>query len=404
MKRFSEQLKKRAEAIRLSVAEREEVRDRLLAYMEYHPASSRTVPRRVFPAFRFELWNVSYMTRLAGAAAVFVLVVVPALAEQALPGDALYPIKVRFNEEIRGAMTASPYKKVEWETARLERRLAEAQLLAENGKLTHAAEAEVALAVKHHTEAARANIDTIRASDSEEAALALMSLTSTLEVSAEVWQKREDNEGQSALSGVVREAREAISASPADKTVSYERLWSRVEAETTRAYEYLNSLGENVTAAERSDIDRRLADVKNKMDEARALHESDPEKGKAELEESLRSTQKLISFMTNLEVRRTVSVEELVPKVLTGAEKIEEVGLRIEEAGAMVGEVEEKSEALDIDENDRAALSATIAQYRELEVMAIEALEDGDIDKADEFSEEIHDLARALKKALSGLE
>ena len=43
MKRFSEQLKKKSQTIRLSAAEKRDVRERLIAYMEYHPLPATTV-------------------------------------------------------------------------------------------------------------------------------------------------------------------------------------------------------------------------------------------------------------------------------------------------------------------------------------------------------------------------
>ena len=46
-------------------------------------------------------------------------------AEGAVPGDALYPIKVSVNEEVRDLVAFSPEAKADWETRRLERRLAE---------------------------------------------------------------------------------------------------------------------------------------------------------------------------------------------------------------------------------------------------------------------------------------
>ena len=48
----------------------------------------------------------------------------------------LYLVKVHFNEEIRSTLALSPYEKVAWETKRIERRIAEARLLASEGNLT----------------------------------------------------------------------------------------------------------------------------------------------------------------------------------------------------------------------------------------------------------------------------
>ena len=124
MKKFAEQLKKRSEKLRLSVYERDELRERLLSYMEYHPlpqgvqAMGGAANRNKKKASVF--MNGWLVGRFAGVAAMMIFIVVPVMAEDALPGDTLYPIKVRFNEELRGALVSSPYQKVEWETERLE--------------------------------------------------------------------------------------------------------------------------------------------------------------------------------------------------------------------------------------------------------------------------------------------
>lgn len=56
-------------------------------------------------------------------------------AEQSLPGDALYPVKVSVNEEVREAFTLRQEAKAEWQIRRAERRLEEAEQLSVDGKL-----------------------------------------------------------------------------------------------------------------------------------------------------------------------------------------------------------------------------------------------------------------------------
>lgn len=407
MKRFAEQFKKRAEKVRLSAYERDDLRERLLAYMEYHPlpegrrnlatgkgqTKKATVP----------MWQNGWLLgRLMSGVAVLFLVIVPALAEKALPGDVLYPVKVRFNEELRGAMNSSPYQQVEWETARLERRLAEAQLLAENGRLTPAAEAEVAEAIKEHSQAALASIESIKESDTEDAALARMSLSSALEVSAEVWTNMDMESGASStLSGAVSAARDTVS--PSDVQVSYAKLLSRIEAETTRSYEYLQSLNQ-VSEAEKSDIRRRLTDVQVKVDTAAKLKEEDEAAAAKILVEALDSTRKMISFITNLDVRRNVSIEKLVPITPTEAEKGAVVEAKLKDADSIVTEVEAALSRLSSTSNDYVAISATVEQYQSLVLAAEAALNEGNLDEAEVSAAAALELAEALKGTMVGLE
>ena len=134
MKRFAEQLKKKSETVRMTAAEKSQLRERLLAFMEYHPLpGGQAVDLREISGQKMRAvptWSAFLTARVVGSFAVLAMIIVPALAEDALPGDTLYPIKVRINEEVRGALSSSPYAKIEWETERMERRLAETQVLA----------------------------------------------------------------------------------------------------------------------------------------------------------------------------------------------------------------------------------------------------------------------------------
>lgn len=57
-------------------------------------------------------------------------------ADSAVPGDILYPLKVRVTEPIRGTFALDAESKAQWQTTLANRRLAEAEQLAIQGKLT----------------------------------------------------------------------------------------------------------------------------------------------------------------------------------------------------------------------------------------------------------------------------
>ena len=191
MKKFREQMQKEAGKARMTVSELKRVRQNLEAYMEYHPLPERPSvanARKYLSSQSYVMVRINTLyTRVAASAfAVFLIIGVPLIAERAVPGDTLYPVKVRFNEELRSTLALSPYEKVEWETERLERRIAEARLLASEGKLTEEVEAEVAEAVLAHTEAVEEELAELRADDAEEAALAEIAFESALEVQSVV--------------------------------------------------------------------------------------------------------------------------------------------------------------------------------------------------------------------------
>lgn len=383
MKRFSEQFKKKSETVKMTASERRELKERLVSYMEYHPLPSEmkvVTSHESLVSDAYTVLNIS-MTQLRGVftmLTLFFIIVVPFAAEYTVPGDVLYPVKVKFNEEVRGSLTLSPYEKVEWETKRLERRLAEARLLASEGKLTDAVQAEVALAVKEHSDAAQAEIAVLRAENSEEAAIAEITYASALEVQSEVIETTIANETRTGASSSVLAIADAVATAKAQATVtetkvSHETLLARVELETTRAYELFATVRPNSTDAEQADIERRLADIERKVAMAielqnPAIPEVTDEVAQLDVEEivsasssvastsvavssttptvvvseevsrtpvtqnvvpktadellrlALRDTKKLITFMTDIEIKSHVTIEELIPVTPTDDE------------------------------------------------------------------------------------
>lgn len=390
MKRFSEQFHKEASRVSLRAAERRELRERIMAYMEYHPLpqQARQPNVRTEP---FILWRLPLSQWRSAAAMSFMLalLVVPFAAEQTVPGDILYPVKVQFNEEVRSTLAFSSYEKVEWETKRLERRLAEARLLASEGKLTDEVEAEVAAAVKVHSEAVQRGVEEIRQNDQEAGAIAQVAFATTLDAQAETFRAAVANSGNVADENVI--LADALStaqvvANQESAAPSFERLLARVESETTVAYEMLASLDRDVDELTKRDIERRLGDVERSLRQAVALVDTDalalvptedqqtgapeaatmtmlvpvegdgsettdtappssvaaipeaevaavdPQAARDEaialLRAALKSTQKLILYMGDLELASRVSVDTLVPVVPTPEEEIDTLSRR----------------------------------------------------------------------------
>lgn len=117
---------------KLTRAERQEIKINLLAFVVEHPLSA---PEQT-------IFNLFSWPRYRYAVVVLVVIIIIALtggttyaAEQTLPGDFLYPVKIHVNEEIKAALTFSPEKKTEWEARRAERRLEEVERLAARGAL-----------------------------------------------------------------------------------------------------------------------------------------------------------------------------------------------------------------------------------------------------------------------------
>ncbi len=293
MSDFNTQLKKKASAIKMRAAERRDLRDRVVAYMEYHPLPDQFKQKRTSrkaapssytfltePFFAFRL-RARYVQSAALLGAIFLIVGVPVLAERALPGDVLYPMKVRVNEEVRASLALSPYAKVEWEASRLERRLSEARLLAQSGRLTEEVEREVAASITRHSAAAQRTILALRETNTDEAALAEIVFASFLDAQADIMTLHEGRALAGAggevslattLASAVRDARLVAEAAPEDRHVTPTLLFALIERETTYAQELFNAVHKNATSKESRDIARRLDDIGRKIEQAQALN------------------------------------------------------------------------------------------------------------------------------------
>ncbi len=123
---------------------KEAIRDRLILAMNLSKEERMGQETRPLGQKRFHLLP---LLTLNGKLPMPVIAVIMALmlgtgttfaAENALPGEVLYPVKIHVNEEIREALAMRAEQKAEWELERAHRRAQEALKAQEQGKLDEA--------------------------------------------------------------------------------------------------------------------------------------------------------------------------------------------------------------------------------------------------------------------------
>lgn len=155
MNPHAQNLLKKLNSLTLTTRERLEIRGDLHVFMHEHPAR---IPTRRIVARELRSFIASLSaTRFAGASfAVFALVILGAstsyAAEHSLPGDLLYAVKINIDEPLAGALAVSDSARAAWQVELADRRLAEAEALAAQGKLTPAVSAAAAQQITQTTE------------------------------------------------------------------------------------------------------------------------------------------------------------------------------------------------------------------------------------------------------------
>lgn len=410
MKSFDTDLKKYAEKISLKASERRELRERVLSYMEYHPLPKQSVateelahaiPTESFMVFHFNALHA----RIAGGVFVLFLVIAPFVAERSVPGDVLYLVKTGFNETIQGQLVSTPYEKIEFETKLMERRIAEARELASEGKLTEEVKAQITETVKEHTSAVQDGLAELRTQDADGAAIAEIVFNSSLEVQSAVLGTNDSTSSTSSIDTiltVVNDARDEVTSNQVETTPSFDGLIARVELETTRAYELFEAIKLSATEEEARDIERRLSDVDRLILESREKNTTAADVAANDLAATLGLIQKLIVFMTDIDIRNAVELEAIVPVVLSNEERTVRANEEIQAVSALAMEITGRLELLK-GNGVKEKVSEGLTQVEVLLETATTALAATEIDKTEisiaEARALINDLDTLTKRA-----
>ena len=96
---------------------------------------------------------------------------------------------------------------------------------------------------------------------------------------------------------------------------------ARVELNTTRIYELLETLGLSENSEDYQDVRRRLDDINRTVEQITIERETNEEAARLALVGVLQRTQKLIVYLTEIQTSQTFGVEDFVPVELTPEEQ-----------------------------------------------------------------------------------
>jgi len=138
-----------SQAIRLTAAEKQEGRAELLSFLRAHPVQAQRLPLHWFQVLGSFL-QLHIPAMALAALLIFIGGGAAYAVEYSLPGDILYPMKVRVIEPLRERLLWSPTARAVWTLRRVERRLEEVDELALSGRLTEEQREKVERRIAEH--------------------------------------------------------------------------------------------------------------------------------------------------------------------------------------------------------------------------------------------------------------
>jgi hypothetical protein len=176
-------LKQEAAKLMLSAQEKSAMKARIFGM----PSPANVSPKQSpYFIFTYQFMQARVLAPLAVLLVVFLGGSTAAAAQGALPGDALYPIKISFNEAVEVALATTPVAKAEVSAELAVRRVEEAEVLAARGELTPETGEKLASSFETHAENATELAGKVEAEDPAAAASLRTKLDSSLSAHGEI--------------------------------------------------------------------------------------------------------------------------------------------------------------------------------------------------------------------------
>lgn len=142
--------------VRLDGPQKHFIKANLVAFMHAHPVPAAITAHAFFIKRLLPVGFAVFVIIVGGGSSL--------AAERSAPGDALYALKVNFNEPLIGALNFSVDAKASWQTELVERRLTEANQLALSGELSAANEITIEKGLQSSAKNAEKEIEALKKS------------------------------------------------------------------------------------------------------------------------------------------------------------------------------------------------------------------------------------------------
>lgn len=198
----------------LTEAERALLRGKLARMIQQYPATEHQslLQRVLHHGLQLALTSFLFLVFIGGS--------VSAVANSSLPGDPLYTFKINVNEEVKGLLVKGSEEEIVWQQTRIENRLRETKLLAQQQTLTKEKQAVLQKALSTHTSKLTTELSTLSASKPQVALKATAKIEASLQV--------EKGELESAITDEKTEEKEAMLKAVNDTLTSLSNEENRI--------------------------------------------------------------------------------------------------------------------------------------------------------------------------------
>lgn len=167
MNKYIRQLKQEDREFSLHREEKQHIRDRLASYMHMKPVRITTATRHRIHARQKQGESLFFNRNHMFAKVALMLVIAlsggtTVAAHSALPGDALYGVKIHVNENIESAFAVSTEAKAKLQAKLAERRAADAEALKAKGELSAEAQSDISTRIETHANSALQKTATLK--------------------------------------------------------------------------------------------------------------------------------------------------------------------------------------------------------------------------------------------------